>query len=147
MRVQHQRTDVLPLTWEIPVTIALGWVVLAVLAMPGGQSLAYAVTGRAFAWPAGELAGSVAGLVDGRPGVGVSERPPGDTIVYAVIAVAEVAVTAVTLWVAAWWWRTTGPGAQYGLASKHEIRTVLGEGPLGRRRKTIRPDLGSVRKR
>ena len=147
MRVQHQRTDVLPLTWEIPVTIALGWLVLAVLALPVGQSLAYAISGRTPAWPTGELASSVAGLVAGRPGDGLSERPPGDALVYAAIVAAEVAVMAIALWVTTWWWRTTGPGAQFGLASKHETRKVLGKRSLNRRRMTIRPDLGSVRER
>lgn len=147
MRVQHQRTDVLPLTWEIPVTIGLGWLVLAVLALPGGQGLAYAVTGRDLVWPSGELAASLAGLLSGQPGVGVSGGPPDDAVVYAVIGVAEVVVAAVAAWVSVWWWRTTGPGAQYGLASRHEIRAVLGEGPLLRRRGTIRPDLRPTRRR
>lgn len=147
MRVQHQRTDVLPLTWEIPVTIALGWLVLAAVVLPVGQSLAYAITGRALVWPNGGLTGSLGGLLSGRPGVGAGGRPPPTAVVYAVIAVAEAVVGAVALWVTLWWWRSAGPGAQYGLAAKREIRTVLGEGQLLRRRKTIRPDLGPARKR
>ena len=73
----------------------------------------------------------------------MSGRPPSPAVVYGVIAFAELVVAAAALWVTGWWWRTTGPGAQYGLASRHEIRALLGQRPLLRRRTTIRPDLNT----
>jgi hypothetical protein len=46
MRVQHQRSDALPLTWEVPAAVVLAWLMTAVLALPFGQAVAYVVTGR-----------------------------------------------------------------------------------------------------
>ena len=43
----------------------------------------------------------------------------------------------------AWWWRTVGPYAQFGMAPRHEVAAVLGRGHLMRRRGTIRPDSSS----
>ena len=140
MGVQHARTDVLPLTWEIPTTIGLAWVVLVVVGLPAGQALAYAVSGAGAQWP-DHLPEALVGLLAGRPGVGLAGAPPTVAIVYVAIGLVELIVTVVGLWVMSWWWRTTGPGAQYGLASRHEVRAVLGEREIKRRRGTIRPDL------
>jgi hypothetical protein len=141
MRVQHARTDVLPLTWEIPTTIALGWLALAVLGLPAGQALAYAVSGFGAHWP-GDLPEALSGLLTGRPGIGMPGARPAVAVVAGAIGLVELIVTGFGVWEASWWWRTTGPGAQYGLASRHEVRAVLGERELSRRRGSIRPDLG-----
>jgi type IV secretion system protein VirD4 len=148
MRVQLQRTDVLPLTWEIPAAIGLSWLLAAAVALPVGQGLAYVLTGESFAWPSGRLVQSLGGLVSGIPGRGL--RPTSDQpsrfLVYVLAASVEAAVAGFALWVTAWWWRTAGPGAHYGLASRPEVRAVQGRALLGRRVRAIRPDLhGSTR--
>ena len=74
MRAQHARADALPLTWEIPGLIAFGWLVLAVVGLPVGQAVAFAVCGCGFAWP-GDVSVAVRGLLTGRPGVGVAGAP------------------------------------------------------------------------
>ena len=66
MRVQRSRTDVLPLTWEIPTALVGCWCLLAMLALPAGQGLACALTGQGFVWPHGGLVESVLGLAGGR---------------------------------------------------------------------------------
>lgn len=144
MRVQSLRSDPLPLTWEIPTALILCWALGAVIALPVGQGISHVLMGEPFAWPAGRLPQSVVGLASGRPGVGLpssgSDGPPA-MAVFACIAVVEVVLTVLVVWVASVWWRTIGPGAQIGLATRHEARAVLGKGALRRRGKTIRPDL------
>lgn len=152
MRIQNRRTDVLPLTWELPAGVTLTWVLAAVLALPVGQGLAYQLHGRFFAWPGPALGQSVLGLLSGEPGRGLpgelARDIPPVPLVYAGVAVAELVVAAVAMWALAWWWRTAGPAAQFGLARRQEVEKVLGRRALRRRRATLRPDLhaGSPRR-
>lgn len=144
MRVQTQRTDVLPLTWELPAGIALTWLLAAALALPVGQGLAYLLVGESFVWPGQAMGESLLGLLAGEPGRGlplaVASKGPPTSLVYGSAVVVEMAVAIVAVWGLAWWWRTAGPAAQFGLASRHEVEAVLGRRVLRRRRKTIRPD-------
>ena len=147
-RVQHQRSDVLPLTWEPPAAIAMAWVVGAAAVLPLGQGLAFVFTGRPFTWPTGRLPESVLGLLQGRTGVGLppSATPVPSTIyVVACLAVLEVLLALAIGWLASQWWCALGPGAQKGLALRHEVRDVLGPGHLRKRRRIIRPDLHARR--
>lgn len=148
MRVQNQRTDELPLTWELPAGLALTWILGAVLSLPVGQGIAYLLVGQCFVWPGQELAASFVGLLSGRPGQGlpatITGPAPSPALVYACAALMELAVGFVAAWGLAWWWRSVGPGAQHGLASRYEVEAVLGRRALRRRRRTIRPDLGGA---
>lgn len=140
MRVQHQRSDVLPLTWEVPAALLLAWVLAAVLALPTGQGVAYLVSGRCFVWPT-ELVASLSGLLTGTPGLGVGVVAPTSGLVYACVAASELAAAAFAVAGLVWWWRTAGPGAQYGIADRDEVRRVLGSAALRKRASTTRPDL------
>ena len=145
MRVQSRRTDAFPTTWEIPVGIGLVWLMSTVLALPVGQGVAFALRGDGFVWPGPELFESLSGLLSGDPGRGLSADlrrvvPPGG-LVYAAAFVVEVLLAGFALAGLAWWWRTVGPYAQSGMATRHEVMSVLGRGQLVRRRKMIRPDL------
>ena len=147
VRVQSRRTDAFPTTWEIPVAIGLIWLLGVFLALPAGQGVAFALTGRGFVWPGPELVGSSLGLLTGNPGRGLQpafqQAVPPTILVYAMAAVVEIALAASALVGLSWWWRTVGPYAQFGMAPRHEVAAVLGRGPLVRRRKTIRPDLAA----
>lgn len=152
MRVQTQRTDVLPLTRELPVGLGLAWILSAVLALPIGQGIAHLLVGQSFVWPGQELGASLVGLLSGQPGRGlpamIASHGPPPALVYGCAALTELAVGIVAAWWLAWWWRSAGPGAQHGLASRHEVEAVLGHRALRKRRRTIRPDLcggGSAR--
>ena len=134
MRVQQSRTHVLPMTWEIPATIAASWLFLAFLALPAGQVVSGWLHGGAMTWPQEKLVAMVTDLLQGRTGRHA-------TTTYAVIAVLELVVTSVAFAATALWWRTYGPGTQYGLAKRHEVAATLGPGNLRRRRAVIRPDL------
>lgn len=145
MRVQSRRTDVFPTTWEIPTGLGLVWLLGSVLALPAGQGLAYAVTGEGFAWPGSRLGESLQGLLTGELGTGLppglrASTPP-MILVVLVIVILELALAATAIWTLARWWRSVGPLAQVGLATKQEVAQVLGARSLRRRAKTIRPDL------
>ncbi|WP_297776617.1 hypothetical protein [Mycobacterium sp.] len=134
MRVQQSRTDVLPLTWEIPTTIAASWMFLALLALPAGQAAAAWMGGDGFAWPSHRLVEATLDVARGHP-----DAHP--LMTYSIIAVAEIALALGAVLVCWWWWRAHGPGAQYGLASRHEVAATLGPANLHRRLPIIRPDL------
>lgn len=146
MRVQSRRTDAFPTTWEIPVGIGLVWLLAAFLALPAGQGVAFAVQGDGFVWPGPRLGQSLLGLLSGEPGRGIgrglrSDLPP-VPLIYIAAFLVELALAAAAVVGVAWWWRTVGPYAQFGMAAKHEVVEVLGRGQLMRRRGTIRPDMG-----
>jgi len=145
MRVQSRRTDVFPTTWEIPVGIGLTWAFASVLVLPFGQGLACLVVGEPFVWPRKRLSVSLLGLVEGEPGRGlppdiVRQLPP-TALVYACIIAAELMMAVLAVWGLSFWWRTVGPLAQFGVATRHEVADVLGRRALARSRDTIRPDL------
>jgi len=145
MRVQSRRTDAFPTTWEIPVGIGLIWLLAAFLAVPVGQGLAFAVRGDGFIWPGPALGESIVGLLAGDVGRGLSpdlrSAAPPAVVVYPAAVVVELALATAAVFGIAWWWRSVGPLAQFGMASRHEVGATLGRRQLMRRRKTIRPDL------
>jgi hypothetical protein len=146
VRVQSRRTDAFPTTWEIPVGIGLIWLLAALLALPAGQGVAFALQGDGFVWPGPRLYESLLGLLSGEPGQGLgaalrSDLPP-VALVYTTAVLVELTLAIASVLGFAWWWRTVGPYAQFGMAHRHEVAEVLGRGQLMRRRWTIRPDLG-----
>ena len=145
MRVQTRRTDAFPTTWEIPVGIAVTSVLASALGLPLGQGVAYLVVQHHFVWPGERLGVSLLGLLAGEPGRGlpdaITQDLPPIGLVYLGVTVVELALAAVAGVALASWWRTVGPLAQFGLASRHEVDAVLGRRALMRRRRTIRPDL------
>jgi hypothetical protein len=140
MRVQQSRTHVLPLTWEIPATIAASWTFLSLMVLPVGQGAASWLEGEGFSWPEGRVVETTLQLLRG--------HSDGDlALVYGVIALLEVGVGAVAVLALGLWWRTYGPGTQHGLADRREVAAALGRGNLRRRRPVIRPDLVGRRAR
>lgn len=139
------------MTWEIPLAAAASWVLMAILALPLGQGLAFVAVGEPFAWPRGRLVESLVGLFSGVPGEGLSaaraDAVPPTAVVYLGVALVELLVGAVAVWGVVVWWRTLGPGAQIGIAGRRDVDRVLGAGNLRRRRSTIRPDLFASRRR
>ena len=134
MRVQQSRTHVLPLTWEIPATIATSWLFLSLMVLPVGQGAASWLEGEGFSWPAGRVVEATLQLLRG--------QPEGDLpLVYGMVALLEVGVGAAAVVALSVWWRTYGPGTQHGFAHRHEVAEALGPGNLWRRGPVIRPDL------
>ena len=142
--IGRRQPDPLPLTWEVPTGIAAAWLCLAGMTLLLGQAAAGVITGGGWLWPdSPRLLNALGGLLTGHTGIGLTgpaDRTP-SWLVYTLIAVAEVALLAVTIWAVARFWSTLGPGRRYGLASRVEAEAVLGVGRLRRVRKIIRPDL------
>jgi type IV secretion system protein VirD4 len=113
---------------------------LSIAGLPAGQAAACVVSGRSATWPV-DLLSALGGLLRGQPGVAMSESAPPAAFVYFVIGLVEVVLTVAGVLAFSCWWRSAGPGAQYGLATRHEVRIVLGRRGLVRRRSAIRPDL------
>ena len=134
MRVQQSRTQVLPLTWEIPTTIAASWLFLSLLVLPVGEAAAAWLTGRGFAWPESGLMEATVAVLQGKP----AGKP---VLVYALVALLEAGVALSGLLPLSLWWRSYGPGAQHGLATRSDVAVALGSTNLRRRKSVIRPDL------
>ena len=134
MRVQQSRTQLLPLTWEIPATIAASWLFLSLLVLPLGEATAAWLTGRGFAWPESGLMEAMFAVLQGQPAGELA-------LVYSLIALLEVGVALIGLLALSLWWRSYGPGAQHGLATRGDVAVALGSANLRRRRSMIRPDL------
>ena len=66
---------------------------------------------------------------------------PPTVLVYAAAVVVELGLASAAVIGLSWWWRTVGPLAQFGMATRQEVAAVLGRRQLMRRRRTIRPDL------
>ena len=150
MRVQARRTDAFPTTWEIPVGITLTWLLGLFLAFPLGQGIAFVVVGQGFVWPGPQLGASIVGLLIGEPGRGLPRElrtplPP-TPLVYMAVLLVELGLAGVAVLGLAWWWRSVGPFAQFGMAARQEVAAVLGRGQLRRRRRIIRPDLVGSRR-
>ena len=125
--------------------IGLIWLLGSLLALPAGQGLAFALSGDGFVWPGPGLGRSLLGLLTGDAGRGL---PPGlqaavppTGLVYAAAVLVELGLAGAAVIGLSWWWRTVGPLAQFGMATRQEVAAVLGRRQLLRRRKTIRPDL------
>ena len=134
MRVQHSRTYVLPLTWEIPATIAVSWLFLSLLVLPLGESTAAWLTGQGHTWPESGLMEPTVAVLQGEP----AGEP---ALVYALIGLLEAGVALIGLSALGLWSRSYGPGAQHGLATRRDVAVALGSTNLRRRRSVIRPDL------
>ena len=134
MRVQQSRTHVLPLTWEIPTTIAASWLFLSLLVLPVGEATAAWLTGQGYTWPKSGLMDATVSVLQGEP----ASDP---ALVYALIALLEAGVALIGLFALGLWSRSYGPGAQHGLATRSDVAVALGYKNLRRRRSVIRPDL------
>jgi hypothetical protein len=97
-----------------------------------------------FAWPGQHLGQSLLGLLAGEPdrGLPIADTigAPSTVLVYVCITLVEAAIAFIAALGFAWWWRTAGPAAEFGLAGRLEVEAVLGRRALRSRRKTIRPD-------
>jgi type IV secretion system protein VirD4 len=145
--IRRERRDALPLTWELPAAATLAWVAVAATLLPAGRGAATWLTGAGWVWPkkGTGLAASLAGLLTGHPGAGLTTADatglPAAGVVYLLVVLAEVAWLIVSLLAAGIWWRTWGPGMREGLADRFEVEKVLGRSRIRRDRHVIRPDL------
>ncbi|QLQ15515.1 MAG: hypothetical protein HZY73_07280 [Micropruina sp.] len=140
----ERRRNPYPLTWELPVGILTGWLVLAGIGVQVARGVANLIAGGGWAWPAGRaLFTSLPAVLAGNPRAGLATHggAAGPALLYAALAVVELAITATTVLAARWVWRRWGDTAMKGMASPAEAEQVLGLTRLRRHAAVIRPDL------
>lgn len=143
--MQRERVqDQYPWTWEVPLAIACGVLVVGVAACQLGRAVANWFAGAGWRWPTpNKLVTSVPGLLAGNAAAGLPD------IHHAANAAALWGwltgvglLTAVGFTFAGLWaWRRWGPGRMRGMATITEARELLGEDRLWKVRHVVRPDL------
>ena len=139
-----RRRDPYPFTWEIPVGVLTGWLLLAGLGVHLARALANWFAGAGWTWPAGKgLFPSLPSVLAGDPTAGVVLHGPaaGQAALYGWLIAVQLVVLAGTIIAAVWGLRRWGPGRMYGMASPAEAEQILGVSRLRRVAPIIRPDL------
>jgi len=136
--------DPYPWSWELPAVCLAVVVCVALAALHAGRSIAFAVAGRGWVWPApDQLLSSVPRLLAGQTtsGLGAAVAPVAPSLVAA--GIAATALLALSgLGLLAWQLLVrVGPSAVRGVASSAEVNRLLGRSRLSRARKVVRPDL------
>jgi hypothetical protein len=149
--MQRERVqDQYPWTWEIPVAVVCGLLVMGVAACQMGRSLANWFAGAGWLWPGPDkLVTSVPGLLTGDAAAGLSGvHHAADALSLGVwlTVVGLLAITASSL-ACVWVWRRWGPGRMRGMATITEAHELLGGDRLWKVRHVVRPDLYSAGRR
>jgi hypothetical protein len=140
----ERRRNPYPYTWEIPLGILTGWLLLAGLGVQLGRSLANAAAGAGWAWPAGRaLYTSLPAVLSGDPVAGLAHTAgaASPAVLYAWLAGTQLIILAGYTAALVWACRRWGPGRMKGMASPSEAEQVLGLARLRRNAALIRPDL------
>lgn len=139
-----RRRNPYPYTWEIPIGILTGWLLLAGLGVQLGRTLANATAGAGWAWPTGRaLYTSLPAILAGNPtaGLALGGGAAGPAALYGWLIATQLAIltgyTTGLLWAGRRW----GPGRMKGMATPTEAEQVLGLTRLRRNATLIRPDL------
>ncbi|PKQ21654.1 MAG: hypothetical protein CVT65_17420 [Actinobacteria bacterium HGW-Actinobacteria-5] len=142
----ERRHDPYPYTWEPPVAILTGWLLLAALGVHLARALANGTAGAGFTWPAGRaLFTSLPAVLAGNPTAGLATTTPGPAAstpaLYGWLIVVQLLILAGSTTAVVWAARRWGPGRMKGMASPTEAEQVLGLTRLRRNAPQIRPDL------
>ena len=139
-----RRRDPYPFTWEIPVGVLAGWLLLACLGVHLARAIANATVGAGWTWPEGRnLFTSLPRILAGDPTAGLSLNHPaaGTVALYGWLITVQVLLLAVTVIATIWGLRRWGTGRMHGMASAAEAEQLLGISRLRRVAPIIRPDL------
>jgi hypothetical protein len=145
-----RRRDPYPFTWEIPVGILTGWLLLASLGVHAARAIANWTAGAGWTWPEGKnLFTSLPKVLAGDPTAGLTLQHPaaGTAALYGWIVTLQLLLLAATIAATVWGLRRWGTGRMHGMASAQEAERILGISRLRRVAPIIRPDLtGSATK-
>jgi len=148
---QARRTNPYPWTWEPAVAIGLLAVMVAVVGVHLGCSIAIMTAGHGWHWvPNAELFRSLPGIFTGHPAAGLTGVPanaadPVATTVWIVVCL--LVLFALAGWGGRAAWTRWGPSRMLGMATRDEAQAVLGVTRLHKNRHIIRPDLYGKRRR
>lgn len=149
--MQRERVeDQYPWTWEVPLAVLCGLVVVVIAVCQLARSAANWFSGAGWLWPAPDrLVNSIPSLLAGDAAAGLSgvrhsasaEVLWGWLLVVGLLAVAGCAVAGVGAW------RRWGPARMRGMATVTEAHQLLGVDRLWKVRHIVRPDLYPVGRR
>lgn len=139
-----RRTNHYPLTWEIPVLVAVGVVCVLVVAAQLGRSLANLLAGTGWVFvDRDQLVTSVGGVLAGDVSAGLHGVSPTASAGalwtwVAIIEAVTVACCAIGGKAALDRW---GPTRMLGMATRHEAEQLMGRTRLRKSARVVRPDL------
>lgn len=148
MLQQSHRSDPYPYTWEIPAAITAAVVLVLILGLQLGRSMANLCTGHGWVWPTGRrVFTSLPGILHGDAGAGLASgdwASPAQLTLWLVIV--ELLILTGLITAGLWGMRRWGPHRMKGMASADQAETVLGLTRLRKVRGIIRPDLYPTRR-
>ncbi len=142
---RSRRTNPYPFTWEIPLAVAVGAVLLLVLGVHVGRAAANLGAGSGMTLPPREeLFTSLVAVIRGDAGAGLTGTHPhlaGPTAVRIWVILTEALTLALMAWAGKVGFQRWGPGRIQGMATREEAEKLLGRSRLRRTRGVVRPDL------
>lgn len=143
--MQRERVeDQYPWTWEIPLAVACGLLVVGVAACQFARSVANWFAGAGWQWPAPDkLVTSIPSLLAGDAAAGLSgvRHAASTASLWGWMTVVGLLTITASTVVCVWAWRQWGPGRMRGMATITEAHELLGEYRLFKVRHVVRPDL------
>lgn len=155
---RDRRRDPYPWTWEPPAAATLVSLLAMVIGIQVGRSLANLAAGAGWTWTATDTSSgrpgsplgaafwtSIPDVLGGDAGAGLEPQPggrlAGPELVWAAIAVTELAGLTATIWGIVYLCRRFGPGRMRGMATAAEAEQLLGVTRLRKVAGLVRPDL------
>jgi hypothetical protein len=141
---RSRRSNPYPFTWEIPAAALVAVLLVAVLALQTGRTLANAVAGNGWVFiDRPHLFTSVPGILDGDAAAGLTgiATPSGPRLLWTCIALVLLAAVAGCALAVRAGLRRWGPARLRGVATPAQAEALLGRTRLRAHAKIIRPDL------
>ena len=147
--LQTDRTkDPYPLTWEIPVAVLTGLLLVLLIGTQLGRGVACLLAGHGWAWPTStQLFTSLPAVLAGNASAGL--RTPvkvAAPLLWGCLVIVELLLLAAASVGASWVLRRWGPGRMKGMATAAEAEAILGLSRLRKVAPIIRPDLTGERR-
>lgn len=144
---RERRENPYPFDWQL--TAGAGVLVLLAIPVLGlhlGRFMANLTAGAGPTVPAqAQIFASLPGLMRGDATAGLDPIPRGPVAgavaLWVWSAITCLALAALAVWAAVWWWNRHGPGKVLGMATRDDAEQLLGRSRLRKNRHVIRPDL------
>jgi len=141
---RSRRTNPYPFTWEIPVALSIAALLLLLLGVQVGRSVANVLAGNGWHLvDRAQLFSSLGGVFTGQADAGLTgvPQPAGPGLLWSCVGVLEFVVLAACAVALRWGLDRWGPGRLQGMATRSEAEALLGTTRLRKHAKVIRPDL------